>query len=361
MLLLTLACAPDSGRDTTHPVGDTAPVEDTAPTGDTAPAGTAPQIDALCINELMADNEAALITPDGATPDWIELHNPTDTAVSLAGWRITDDTDDPDLHALSEELTVAAGAFLLLYADDEPDAGAEHLGFALASSGGSVGLFAPDDSGQILTYGSLSEDFAVARQDDCCSGSDCLGFDFRGTPGTTNNPPEPIVQEVLALGSTWRYLDTDLAPGADWTLADFDDSGWLEGAGPLGFGDHHQVTQVSSGADGDRTPTIYFRRTFTLAAEAVGLQLDLMRDDGALVWLNGQEVLRSNLPEGEVDHETLASTAIGEPNEDAAVRYSADAALLVEGLNTLAVEVHQAAATSSDLTFDLGVSVEILK
>jgi hypothetical protein len=370
MLLLMMACAGDEPNP--HITDDTAPTPDTADSADTdttdttdttdsgEPAG--PMIDALCINELMPDNKASLLDEDGGSPDWIELHNPGDEAVLLDGWRITDDDEDPDLHTLSGGLTLEPGGFLLLYADDDPDAGADHLGLALAASGGMVGLFAPDDSGQIIRYGSVEEDFSVARQDDCCIGSGCLIFDFRGTPGTTNNPPEPVTVEVFPLGSTWRYLDTDVAPGAGWTAADFDDSAWAEGPGPLGFGDTHQVTIVSGGTDSDRTPTIYFRRTFTLTqTDIVGLTLDLMRDDGALVWLNGQEALRSNLPSGEITHETFASSAIGSPNEDIAAGYSADPALLVEGLNVLAVEVHQAAATSSDLTFDLGVSIEVLK
>ncbi|MFT5682676.1 MAG: hypothetical protein ACI8RZ_003600 [Myxococcota bacterium] len=368
MLLLLLACSPDVTPDTADTVDtadtttvpqDTAP--DTIPEDTAPPKDTAPLIDALCINELMPDNEAALLDADGGSPDWIELHNPTAEAVSLAGWWITDDADDYYQHALSDDLTLKPGAFLLLYADNDPNAGSDHLGFALSADGGAVGLFAPDDSGQIIQYGSVSEDFSVAREDDCCVSSDCLIFDFRGTPGTTNNPPVPIVEEVFPLGSAWRYLDTDLAPDATWTLADFDDSGWLEGAGPLGFGDHHQLTTTESGPDGDRTLTTYFRRTFTLDASAVGLQLELMRDDGALIWLNGEEALRSNLPEGVIGHDTLASDAIGSPDEDAVVVHSVDETLLVEGLNVFAVEVHQAENISSDLTFDLGVIVEVLQ
>jgi hypothetical protein len=343
-------------NDTAEPATDTAEQEI-----DTADSGNAPpMVDALCVNEFMADNESVLFDDDGGTPDWLELHNPTDATVSLAGWSITDDEAEPQLHVLSDSLDLTPGEFLLLYADDDVDAGSTHLGLKLSSDGGVVGLFAPDGSGQLIRYGSVEEDFSIAKQDDCCSG-DCLTFDFRGTPGTTNNPPTPVALEVFSLGSNWRYLDTDAAPEADWTAADFDDSTWSEGPGPLGFGDTHQVTIVQSGGDNDRTPTVYFRTTFTLAHEAVGLQLDLMRDDGALVWLNGQELLRSNLPDGDINHETLATTAIGSPNEDAVGTYTADPTLLTSGLNVLAVEVHQASATSSDLTFDLAVEVEVLK
>ena len=362
-----LACTGAPPATSPAPALDTAGADtatsDTA-TSDTATLDTAtpaaPIIDALCINEFMAANESVLFDDSSGTPDWIELHNPTAATVSLAGWSITDDEEDPQRHVLADALALSPGEFLLLYADDDVDAGSNHLGLKLSSDGGVVGLFAPDGSGQLIRYGEVESDFSIAREDDCCSG-DCLDFDFRGTPGSTNNPPTPVALEVISLGSTWRYLDTDVAPESDWTAADFDDSTWSEGPGPLGFGDTHQVTIVQSGEDTDRTPTLYFRSTFQLAHEAVGLQLDLMRDDGALIWLNGQEVLRSNLPDGDLSHETLATTAIGSPDEDAVNTYSADHTLLTHGLNVLAVEVHQASATSSDLTFDLAVEVEVLK
>ena len=78
-------------------------------------------------------------------------------------------------------------------------------------------------------------------------------------------------------------------------------------------------------------------------------------DDAAVIWLNGVEVQRVNLTTEEVTTDTWAQVAIAEPNESAVLDYRLDVGDLVDGDNVLAVEVHQAAATSSDLTFDAGL------
>jgi hypothetical protein len=81
--------------------------------------------------------------------------------------------------------------------------------------------------------------------------------------------------------------------------------------------------------------------------------LSLLRDDGAVVYLNGVEVARSNLPSGTLTDATLASASVGAPDETTYWSYSIDPALLQSGSNTLAVELHQASVDSSDLGFDL--------
>jgi hypothetical protein len=93
-------------------------------------------------------------------------------------------------------------------------------------------------------------------------------------------------------------------------------------------------------------PTTYGRATFTLAAVPTTATLALVVDDGAVVYLNGVEVGRYNLPIGPVTYGTWASSA----GEDTTVVLNIPANLLVAGANTLAVEVHQAGPTSSDVS-----------
>ena len=85
------------------------------------------------------------------------------------------------------------------------------------------------------------------------------------------------------------------------------------------------------------------------------LFLELRRDDGAIVYLNGKEVLRDNLPEGPVNNSTLALRATAGSAESEVFRYIIDKSDLNVGTNVIAVEVHQAAPTSSDLAFDAGL------
>lgn len=76
----------------------------------------------------------------------------------------------------------------------------------------------------------------------------------------------------------------------------------------------------------------------------------LIRDDGAVIYLNGQEVYRVNLPDGEIAYNTTASSAVGdERNEE---KFTIDPALLVNGKNVIAAEVHQDRGASSDLFFE---------
>lgn len=161
---------------------------------------------------------------------------------------------------------------------------------------------------------------------------------------------------VLPLGQTWRYWDRGTAPGADWAAIAYDDSQWAQGPAPLGYGDLHQVTVVSFGPDdANKYTTTWFRLSFVVvdpAALGESFHLDLVRDDGAVAYLNGAEVLRTNLPAGPILPETFADASIGGADETLPVRFEVPTSALLTGQNVLAVEVHQHSLTSSDLTLD---------
>ncbi len=99
--------------------------------------------------------------------------------------------------------------------------------------------------------------------------------------------------------------------------------------------------------------TTYFRQTFISPDPSTfsNLVLRLVRDDGAVVYLNGVEVFRSYMPTGAITHLTLASTSTS--TENAFRTNIVNATNLVEGVNILGVEVHQSTVDSSDLSFDL--------
>ena len=133
----------------------------------------------------------------------------------------------------------------------------------------------------------------------------------------------------------------------------FNDGAWPSGPAKLGYGSGGEATAVSFGPDANnKYITTYFRRAFTVATPALftGLTLTLQRDDGAVVYLNGTEVFRSNMPAGTISSSTLAST---DYTDIWWWQIAVNPALLVAGTNVLAVEVHQFALTSTDLAFDL--------
>ena len=158
---------------------------------------------------------------------------------------------------------------------------------------------------------------------------------------------------LVASNSVWRYLDNGTDQGTAWSAPGFDDSSWAAGPAQLGYGDGDEATTVNSGPNATiRYVTTYFRRTFqiTNAAAYTSLQLWLLRDDAGVVYLNGTEVFRSgNLPGGTITSQTLANTAV----ENAVDTAGLPAGLLVEGTNLVAVEIHQQATNSSDISFDL--------
>src|SRR5204862_4183903 len=95
---------------------------------------------------------------------------------------------------------------------------------------------------------------------------------------------------------------------------------------------------------------------FTVADPSAftNLGVRLLRDDGGVVFLNGTEIFRSNMPTGAVNHLTPAASVVGgidESNNFYAA--SVSPTWLVTGTNVVAVEIHQANATSSDISFDL--------
>jgi hypothetical protein len=163
---------------------------------------------------------------------------------------------------------------------------------------------------------------------------------------------------LLAAGSNWKYRDADTAPSDDWKLSSFDDSGWSNGPAQLGYGDNDEATVINFGSDpNNKIPTYYFRQKFVAddPSELTQLIVRLIADDGAVVYLNGQEVWRQNMPGGTIDFNTLASGTIGAPGENAWNEQSLSASALLPGENTIAVEVHQAVANSSDVSFDLEI------
>ncbi|MCM3781348.1 glycoside hydrolase family 92 protein [Neobacillus mesonae] len=166
---------------------------------------------------------------------------------------------------------------------------------------------------------------------------------------------------LIQAGSAWKYYDKGESPGGGWTTASFNDSSWETGNAPLGYDNTGYVKKVVSyGPDGNnKYITTYFRTTFDVANAEDMLELNarLVRDDGAVVYLNGREVIRTNMPAGEITNGTYANATVN--NERDWNAYSIDPSYLVEGTNVLAVEIHQANANSSDIAMDF--SLEAVK
>jgi hypothetical protein len=159
---------------------------------------------------------------------------------------------------------------------------------------------------------------------------------------------------LVKAGADWRYLDNGTSPGPKWKEPEFDDTKWRLGKAELGFGDN-PATTIDGGPPDRRRTTTYFRRTFEVTDPSFfkSLMMRLKRDDGAVVYLNGKEIDRVNLPAGSVAPATLATRDVAGLEEEMFFPITLDTGLLRPGGNVIAVEIHQNSSRSPDLSFDL--------
>jgi hypothetical protein len=154
--------------------------------------------------------------------------------------------------------------------------------------------------------------------------------------------------------SEWKFLATGENLGNSWRLQNFDDASWQIGNAESGYGDGDEATEIPvydinpSTAGIQRPATCYFRRQFDVSdvENITSLLATIKYDDGYSLYLNGTRVA-GNLPDN-VAHDFYTGTAI----EDTIESVNLPASLLVNGRNTLAIEIHQANESSSDLSMN---------
>ena len=156
--------------------------------------------------------------------------------------------------------------------------------------------------------------------------------------------------QLFPMNDTWKYYDGGEAP-ANWQSDAFNDASWKSGAAPLGYKMNGVKTTVSYGSDSQhKNPTTYFRKTFTLNTAPDNndsFQLSYQLDDGCVVWVNGKEAGRVNMPQGTVTYETFSSTYAADDPFTGTLDLSP--LLFKKGSNVIAVEVHNTSYTSGDL------------
>ena len=158
---------------------------------------------------------------------------------------------------------------------------------------------------------------------------------------------------TTSLGSQWKYLDNGSNQGTSWRNSNFVDTSWSVGASELGYGESGQNTTVSFGANSsNKYITTYFRKAITIPNLSLfsAMIMNVKRDDGIVVYVNGVQVYINNLATNP-SYTTLASLA----NDDGNTVLTAvlPTSFFITGTNVIAVEIHQNAVTSSDITFDM--------
>lgn len=241
----------------------------------------------VVINEYTSANVDELRDELGETPDWIELYNSGPTEVDLTGWGLSDDPLLPYQWTFPA-CRLGAGEYLIVYASGE------------------------DRRAWINERITVSE-----------------------------------------IGDEWRYLEPTAEPTTNWRMPEFDDSGWLQG--PAGFG-------KSDGDDSTVLPgdVIFLRKSFqlnqVLIDSLITLDFHIDYDDGYALFLNGVELERKNL--GYRFSQTPFDEYASGSHEARLYRHLALQGLRIDnpadylqvGTNTVAIQVHNAASTSNDLS-----------
>ncbi|ESU26309.1 Twin-arginine translocation pathway signal [Flavobacterium limnosediminis JC2902] len=166
----------------------------------------------------------------------------------------------------------------------------------------------------------------------------------------------PVAQYPLQKGSQWSYLDNGSDQGATgWNLTTFDNSAWAAGAAPLGYGDPMSTVISYGPSSSNKYITYYFSRDIQIDLNAIGdvVEFGLRRDDGAIVYINGVEVFRDNMPAGAVTYLTNSSAIIDGADEKRYFARYLPKTVFQNGVNRIAVEIHNRDQTSSDISFDM--------
>ncbi len=178
------------------------------------------QNDTIRINEFMALNSTVLPDSDGVYSDWIEIYNPTASAVNLLNWSLTDDSTKIDKWKFPEEI-LSPNSYLIVFASDKniSRSGYQlHTNFKLSGSGEYLGLF--DPSGNAATI--FSPDFPPQQTDiSYAYYNDTFLFSENPSPGTENILPsiQPMPAPVFSKNHGFYKTSFDVAITSEFSYA----------------------------------------------------------------------------------------------------------------------------------------------
>jgi len=220
-------------------------------------------------------------------------------------------------------------------------------------------LFNTDSSGATLMIGDIPL-YDSAFGGNYSTGTDIEisvipdpGFIFTHWDKVSYTPSDSF---LITEGDEWKYKDDGLAIDSDWKELDFDDVSWGTGNAEFGYGDDDETTIISYGPDpGNKYITTFFRKIFRVEdnSDVETYELKIKRDDASVVFLNGYQVVKENMPQYGHNQYTQAVVAISGEDEDIYLTYNLNPKLFVSGDNIIAVEIHQANPGSSDISFDM--------
>ncbi len=179
------------------------------------------------------------------------------------------------------------------------------------------------------------------------------GFQF---VGWTNRADAINKISMKNLKSNWNYYDQGSLDETEWYSTEYDASGWKNGKAPLGYAKDNSKfnTQISYGGDAsNKYPCYYFRTEIQLRnapSENESIIMNYIVDDGMVVYVNGTEAGRYNMPDGRISFNTFSVNYSGDNPAEGTL--TLDKNLFKAGKNVIAVEIHNNNLTSSDIHWD---------
>lgn len=318
----------------------------------------------LRINEWLAAAAVANAS------DFVELYNPEPLPVLLSGLYLTDNVIGwPTQHRVTPLSYIPARGVTVFQADGNATAGPDHLDFKLSADRGVIALLSGDLAliDQIV-YGPQTLDISQGRSP---NGANGLVFFAQPSPGAPNpvNAGAPttnittVTFNLVNWTNAFQYEASGTDLGTAWQAKGFNDSSWSKGQAMLYHGNAAgfpiPINTVLPFTSPTIQSTLYFRTHFTVPTNPAGFSLVTSHivDDGAVYYLNGQEVYRYNMPGGTIRYSTASASTVSTASQLGP--FTLPANNLVQGDNVLAVEVHQANLSSSDIA--LALSLDLVK
>ncbi len=248
---------------------------------------TLPARSQLLINEYLSSNVNGIQDQDQDFSDWIEIYNNDSLPLDITGYSLTDDMLQPAKWTFPS-VTLPAYKHILVFASDK------------------------------------------------------------------NRKEIPMSFEtIIDVGDEWNYLVPDSDIGLSWQNAGYDDSAWTKAKSSFGYADNDDTTIIASTA-----VSVFIRREFNLASldDISRLILCIDYDDGFVAYINGHEVARANLgnPGEYMAYDRLATAGrealMYQGGSPEYYEISDPLSVLVEGVNTIAIQVHNNAVSSTDLS-----------
>ncbi len=326
-----------------------------APTGD---------VRFLRLNEWLA---ASLIRDD-----FVELYNGDALPVNIGGCYLSEVPDTlPARFQIAPLSFISGNGELAFIADGNAQNSPRHLNFSLAQEWGTLGLFAPDLTvlDRIL-YGPQTDDVSMGRTP---NGGNTLAFFATPTPGSGNPGAtgpctvSNITVNLMTYAQVWKYNQTQNLDGVNWTATNYSDSAWPSGPGLLAFESNPAITPlINTTLANPLSPpsglgsghAYYFRTTLRVTNDLNGFTLNarMRLDDCAVIYINGSEFSRPRMPAGTITNGTFGGGAIGSGTDaDVDEFFTIPPSRLLPGANVIAVEVHQATSSSSDIVWGLAL------